>query len=180
MTGRDAQVVLDPTLLTSRDYLLSQMEPSGRKRKYVLFFCIKPSPLLKERAEAYARENGLELVTIGGRMKDRFDPTKHPRYGVGPKEFLGLIHDAECVFTNSFHGMAISVALQTNFYVEYSSDTNSRLSNLVDIFGLQERVVGSGNLLPTDIDYAEVEKTLETQRAYSLAFLKEILTEKQN
>ena len=179
MTGRNASVVLDPTLLTSREYLLSQMQESNIKNKYVLFFCVKPSPWLLQRAKAYAKENGLELVTIGGRLKDRFNPAKHPQFGVGPKEFLGLVCDAECVFTNSFHGMAISIAMQRNFYVEYSSDTNSRLINLVDMFGLQDRVVDNQALLPTDIDYNAVESILEKQREFSLSFLKEILAEEQ-
>ena len=180
LTGREASVVLDPTLLVSRDYLLSQMTPCRRKRKYVLFFCIKPSPTLKERAEAYAKEYGFELVTIGGRMKDRFNPFKHPQYGVGPREFLGLVREAQCVFTNSFHGLAVSIALQTNFYVEYSTDTNSRLINLVELLDLHDRVAGNQKLRSVDVDYRAVEQKLEVQRQYSLAFLKEILTQKQN
>lgn len=179
LIGRDASVVLDPTLLVTQDYLLSQMIPCCRKRKYVLLFCIKPSPKLKARAEVYAKEHGLELVTIGGRMKDRFNPFRHPQYGVGPREFLGLIRDAQCVFTNSFHGLAISIALQTNFYVEYSTDTNSRLMNLVELLELHDRVAGDQRLQAADIDYHAVEEKLGIQRQYSLAFLKEILTEKQ-
>ena len=92
---------MDPTLLVSADYLKGEMEPSHRKKKYVLFFCIKPSAGLREKAEQYADKYGYELVTVGGRIKERFDPRKHPEYGVGPKEFLGLINGAQCVFTNS-------------------------------------------------------------------------------
>lgn len=178
LTGREASVVLDPTLLVTRDYLLDQLIPNNRKHKYVLFFCIKPSPALQKRAEDYAKENGLELVTIGGRMRDRFLPDKHPIFDAGPGEFLGLIKDAQCVFTNSFHGLALSIALQTDFYVEYSTDTNSRLVNLVEMLDLQDRVVTAQPLWPTKIDYDAVEEKLHIQREFSHAFLHEILVQK--
>lgn len=109
LTGRNSKVVLDPTLLVSEEYLRSIMVPNVRTNKYVLFFCIKPSSRLYDTATVYAEKNGYELLTIGGRMKDRFDPRKHPVFGAGPREFLGLINGAQCVFTNSFHGMALSV-----------------------------------------------------------------------
>lgn len=178
LTGRESKVVLDPTLLTTRDYLLGEMIPSNRKKKYVLFFQMKPSLSLRKRAEEYARENGLEFVTVGGRIKERFDPRKHPVYGVGPGEFLGLVKDAQCVFTNSFHGLAISIALQTDFYVEYSTDTNSRLINLVEMLDLQDRVIAEQSLKAISIDYNAVEQKVQAQRDCSLAFLKEILAQK--
>lgn len=51
LTGRDAELVLDPTLLVKTDYLRNLIEPAKRTKKYVLFFCIKPSkkqPILQK------------------------------------------------------------------------------------------------------------------------------------
>lgn len=177
LTGRKAALVLDPTLLVQPEYLRSIMKPTKRKKKYVLFFCIKMSRKLYLQAHAYADAHGYELVTIGGRMKDRFDPTKHPEYGVGPKEFLGLVDKAECVFTNSFHGMAISIALHSDFYVEFSSDTNSRLINLTHMLQLQERAIGKDIPEEMDIDYDKVEELLAVQRKISMNYLEMALTE---
>lgn len=175
LTGRDSELVLDPTLLVSADYLRTVMQPSDRKKKYVLFFCIKPSMKLYNTAKAYAEKYGYELVTIGGRMKDRFDPRKHPVYGTGPKEFLGLIDGAQCVFTNSFHGTAISVALHRGFFVEFSSDTNSRLINLTEMLDLKQRVIGDGVPQEEKIDYQYVDKILEKERMISMRYLKTVL-----
>lgn len=175
LTGRDAELVLDPTLLVSADYLRSIMQPSNRGKKYVLFFCIKPSEKLYNIAKLYAEKYGYELVTIGGRMKDRFNPRKHPVYGTGPKEFLGLIEDAQCVFTNSFHGMAISVALHSDFFVEFSSDTNSRLINLTEMLKLEKRVVKGGVPREEQIDYEHVDVILEKERLISMKYLNTVL-----
>lgn len=175
LSGREAELVLDPTLLVSADYLKSEMEVCQRKKKYVLFFCIKPSIGLLEKAEQYANKYGYELVTVGGRIKERFDPRKHPEYGVGPKEFLGLINGAECVFTNSFHGMAISVALHRDFFVEFSSDTNSRLINLTELLGLENRILKENMPLEEKIDYTHVDKILQRERKKSMQYLEKVL-----
>ncbi len=175
LTGRNSKLVLDPTLLVSEKYLRSIMVPNARSNKYVLFFCIKPSSKLYDTARVYAEKNGYELLTIGGRMKDRLDPRKHPVFGAGPKEFLGLINGAQCVFTNSFHGMAISVALHRDFYVEFSSDTNSRLINLTELLGLGSRVVKDEPLYEKRMDYSNVDIILDKEREVSMNYLKEVL-----
>ncbi len=175
LTGREAVVVLDPTLLVDSSYLRREMKKCSRKSKYVLFFCIKPSNTLYSIAQEYANENGYEFVTIGGKIKDRFDPRRHAIYGTGPKEFLGLIDGAQCVFTNSFHGMAISIALHTDFFVEYSSDTNSRLSNVIDMLHLHDRVVNATVPQSRNIDFDTVEEILNVERKKSLEYLQSIV-----
>lgn len=175
LTGRDAELVLDPTLLVKTDYLRNLIEPAKRTKKYVLFFCIKPSKKLYNIAKKYAEKYNYELVTIGGRMKDRFDFRKHPVYGVGPKEFLGLVDSAECVFTNSFHGMAISVVLQRDFFIEFSSDTNSRLINLTDLLELKDRIVKDAIPHEREINYKNVNKILEREKAKSKKYLNMVL-----
>ena len=163
------------SMMVSADYLKGEMEPCHRKKKYVLFFCIKPSVGLREKAEQYANKYGYELVTVGGRIKERFDPRKHPEYGVGPKEFLGLINGAQCVFTNSFHGMAISVALHRDFFVEFSSDTNSRLVNLTEMLGMENRVVRDKTPLEEKIDYTHADEVLQQERKVSMQYLEKVL-----
>ena len=110
-------------------------------------------------------------------MKDRFDPKKHPAFGVGPKEFLGFLDGAECVFTNSFHGTAVSIALHTDFYVEFSSDTNSRLENLTSILNLRDRIVTEKILTDEKIDYSSVDVLLSEYRTESMEYLKEVVAE---
>lgn len=176
LTGRDAELVLDPTLLVDPQYLRNVAKETQLK-KYVLFFCVKPSPKLRRIAEEYAMLHGYELVTVGGRMKERFDRSKHPAFGVGPGEFVGLIDDAECVFTNSFHGMAVSIALHSNFFVEFSSDTNSRLRNLAEMLQLEDRIIFDSVPKAADIDYHKVDALLKVQKDKSYKYLKLALSE---
>lgn len=176
LTGRSAELVLDPTLLIEPSQLRSVAKPYKRKGDYCLFYNIKPSVTLLESATKYAAENGLRLVKVGGRVKEKFQNRYTVEYGVGPQEFLGLVDNAACVFTNSFHGLAISLAFSKNFYMEYSTDTNSRLLNMAEIFKLQDRVVSNGAAPKAEkMDYGYILEKLNEMRGASLRFISGVL-----
>lgn len=179
LIGVKPNLVLDPTLLIDSSELKKQIVPYPITKKYVLFYNIKPSMRLRKIAQEFADKNGYVLVFLNGRVKDRFDKRKYPAYGIGPREFLGLVHGAEYVFTNSFHGVAISVALNKNFYVEYSTDTNSRLTNLIEMLELEKCVVSDSIVYnePVLIDYALVEEKLAIMKKQSLEYLRGALGE---
>ncbi|MBQ9805133.1 MAG: polysaccharide pyruvyl transferase family protein [Clostridia bacterium] len=181
LTGRSVPVVIDPTMLVSRDEWLKQPKkvklPKG---KYVLLYTIKPSPALKRFAKAFADRHGLRLVTIGGRLREFITKKDvYPVSGIGPAEFLYLANGAEYVITNSFHGSAFSIILEKNFYVEYSSDTNSRLTNIVKTFGLESCVVTDEtlNLPPVTVDYEKVKPILQEKQREALTYLNGVISE---
>lgn len=178
LIGSKPELVLDPTLLISEAQLREQMIPH-RKDKYVLFYTIKSSERLRKIAQAFADRHGYKLVFMNGRVKDRFAIGRYPVYGVGPREFLGLVDGAEYVFTNSFHGVAISLAFHKRFYVEFSSDTNSRLRNIVETFDLSQCIVNdqTADCAPVSIDYVSVDRKLAVLRDSSMLFLRGVLKE---
>lgn len=178
LTDRDVPLVLDPTMLLQNSVWSEQEKPVQQFRKpYVLYYTIKPSPRLREYAERFAKANGCILVTLGGRLREYFDPTKHCVFGTGPGEFLSLVRDAEVVITNSFHGTVFSILYHKKFKVEYSSDTNSRLTNLIDTFALSAQVADAGDTSykVSQPDYTLVDQILEEKRAASVAYLNSVL-----
>lgn len=113
LIGKDVPVVLDPTMLVQRE-IWKRLEnkvkiPEG---KYVLYYAIKPSENLKSFAQQFADKLDIQLITIGGRLREYIDRKTHPVSGIGPKEFLWLIDNADYVVTNSFHGTAFSIIMQ--------------------------------------------------------------------
>lgn len=178
LTGRDVPMVLDPTMLLERkDWKGQELDTKPCKRPYVLYYTIKPSPRLREYAERFAKANNCVLVTIGGRLREHFDPSRHCVFGAGPGEFLNLVSRAEVVITNSFHGTVFSILYHKKFKVEYSSDTNSRLTNLIDTFGLEAQVADAEDTAyqVSQPDYARVDAILEEKRADSVEYLKSII-----
>ena len=181
LTGREVPVVVDPTFLLSAENWREAKKPSGAKGNYVFLYTIKPSASLRKAARQFAEANGYDFVYISGGLhgiKDKFDPNNHAVFGVGPGEFLDLIDNARCVFTNSFHGTALSIILNSDFYVEFSSDTNSRLTNIVNTFGLEKCVIPAGgivNELP-HVNYEEVNARVSEKKEEALAYLKEVIS----
>lgn len=178
LTGRDVPLVLDPTmLLEQKDWKGQELVTNPCKKPYVLYYTIKPSSRLREYAQRFAEANGCALVTIGGRLREHFDPRKHCVFGAGPGEFLNLVSKAEVVITNSFHGTVFSILYHKKFKVEYSSDTNSRLTNLIDTFGLGAQVADAGDTAyqVSTPDYARVDAVLEEKRTASVEYLKSII-----
>ena len=177
---KDVPVVLDPTFLLQASIWEKQAkEVRPCPRKYVLYYTIKPSEKLKKFAGKLAEKTNCKLVLIGGRVREYFQSSKKPVSGVGPSEFLWLIKNAQYVVTNSFHGTAFSVIFKKNFYVEYSSDTNSRLENLVETLGLENSVVDENSLLKpvVVVDYNKVLQALEKEKNHSINYLQEVIRE---
>ena len=110
-------------------------------------------------------------------MLDMLNPKKHCVSGVGPAEFLDLIDGAKYVFTNSFHGAALSIILNKNFFVEFSSDTNSRLVTLVNHFGLENNVIDCDKFDYSKLqtDYEKVNRILNEKKIQSMSYLKGII-----
>ena len=98
----------------------------------------------------------------------------------GPKEFIGLIKNAKCVCTDSFHGSIFSLNLNTNFYTflkiaggEKASD-NSRIAGVLKTFGLEDRLRTPESPVEfEEIDFNMVNKRLENLRESSWQYLKE-------
>lgn len=178
LTGMEAPMVCDPTFLVRKEEWEKIAEKPDYHSPYVLYYTVKPSPELYQKALQFAKEHHLKLIKIGGRLRDYFDPEKPAAFGVGPSEFLGLIGDAEYVFTNSFHGTALSIILQKNFYVEYSSNTNVRLINLIETAHLRECVVNKTDAdvkNAVEINYNEVARLLQPLITESMNYIERFL-----
>lgn len=103
-------------------------------------------------------------------------------YDAGPREFLGLIKDAELILTDSFHAAVFSVIFQKPFFVydrDRENDTNSmnsRLTDLLDDLGLADRKISNKNQLTQQkiaetIDYEKVYSVLRKKKEDSMKFL---------
>ena len=87
--------------------------------------------------------------------------------------------NAECVITNSFHGIAFSIIFNKKFYVEKNANPNhdnSRLENILDCLGLQDRFVLNGSIeeINSNIDYTPVNEKIEKMRKKSVDYIRSI------
>lgn len=170
-TGIDCPVVLDPTLLLTRDEWLkfSDCPRHMPKEKYMLTYFLMAKKEYKQETKRIAKQYGLKMVEISNFFGKY--------YTVNPSEFLYLMEHASIICTNSFHGHALSVALQKPF-VSFSSVSHmtSRITTLLKLVGLENRNYKKIN--PEDyfeLDYTKANKILAEKREKDLNYLKTAL-----
>lgn len=180
LTGREVATVLDPTFLIPRKEWEAVEKPHPLANgKYVLYFPVRPSAALLRYSRELAEKRGATLVVAESnyiRCLKNKDPKEKFALDITPEEWLNLFHHADCVVTNSFHGAAFAIHYHRDFYLDLSSRTNSRLNQLMEITGLQNRIIGD-NAATWDaaIGWNDVEAKLAPEREKSLGYLRQAI-----
>ena len=176
----ESTLVLDPSLLLSgAQWQRYEKVCSQADGGYILYYTVHSSPDLWKHCKDLAKKTNMKILRIGSNViSKQFRKDKGVEFAcdIGPAQWLYLIRNASYVVTNSFHGTAFSINYRKNFYVEYSSKTNSRLSNIVNLLGLEDRVLREGKeIVPGPVDYSKTEIALPKLKEGSMDFLKEAL-----
>ncbi len=190
LTGRDATLVCDPTLLFSKDEWMSiQQEEPIIKGKYIFCYFLGKNIEHRKFAERLKEKTGYKIVSLNHadeyvKYSDMF--ADEAPYDVGPAEFLNMIRNAEYVCTDSFHGTVFSLINNVKFFTfrRYNSkskvSTNSRIDSLLGIVNLKERLINGDEDVEKEIekkiDFENVNIKLEEFRNTSKEFLKNALS----
>lgn len=174
--------VLDPTLQVSRDYWLSILKDAYHskyeKGKYVLIYQLNTNPKFDEYAKEFAKRKGWKLVRFCIR---HYQGLRCGKAEIIPNvvDFIGLIANAGCVITDSFHATAFSCNMNTPMICIYPSSYSSRLESLLKLVGLECRHLKGykdfSYVENTDVDFTNVNKILEEQRNIGWNFLKKAI-----
>lgn len=173
-----AEKVLDPTLLAEASCYDKIIAEPQMEEKYLLYYSRRYNKKMERFAEQLAKEKGLKFVEISIRALNA-DKGHIMRYDAGVEEFLSLVKGAECVITNSFHGVIFAVQLKTPFYCFSREQGDTKIGAILDLFGLNDRIMVNGNeQIPSDINFdlvheriAEARKPAEEYLRYALSLL---------
>lgn len=173
---------IDPVFLRSqqqwRDYYLPCEESS---EKYVLVFLVgnnKTSNEMIKRAQEYGKQQGLQVILLWNQDKWYQYRNMVHAGACGPRECLRFIDNAECVFTNSFHGTALSIIMNTPFYVESKITKPDRILNIIRICGLETRMLNHGSYADgsqTEIDWMGVQERLKPEIEASMDYIRKYI-----
>lgn len=140
---KKAELVIDPTLLLEKDKWSEEfMTAKKTTNKYVLIYMISEDKELIECAKKYAKENDLEVLYINDRIYKTRGVNNLRK--VNPDMWVSLFLNAQCVFTNSFHGVAFAINFEKEFYVfklKQNINVNERIYNILNMFELDERII---------------------------------------
>lgn len=171
--GVTSQQVIDPVFLLSKEEWEAVADKKQEKGKYILFYNLLNKPESVRFAEQLSKETGLPIKELNKKMS-----FKHlgKRYisGASVEEFLRLVHDAEYVVSNSFHGVAFSLIFQKQFFAVGFGDRGNRVETLLANAGVPERFVTETKVSPLHlklIDYLSVSEKLEEIRVVSKQYL---------
>ena len=177
LTGREVPVVVDPTiLLTKEEWLKIEMIPEWYKgEKYILtYFLGNPSSVI----ENIAKKNNWEIYNLMD--KNNFD-----LYTSRVENFIYLINHAQLVVTDSFHASVFSILMNTPFLVvkrqeKGMADMTSRIDTLMELFGYQDRYIVNGKCDLSDeeilhMDFSNVKAIQEREIERSTIYMKKAL-----
>lgn len=166
-TDKKILQVLDPVFLLPpkdwNDLILSRK--SLKRRNYVLIYNLMHSEAVLRLAKKIASEESLEIIEITGSvapMTFRHD-VKQTEDAI---DFITMIKNATYVVASSFHAIAFSIIFKTNFYAVGLNKNSGRVSSLLKLAGLEERLVNDNfDDSIQSIDFSKVDLNSEIQKS---------------
>jgi hypothetical protein len=186
ITGRHAQLVLDPVFLLTKAEWLSLVANvkvdntkyvftyTNRERQFLDFLSITEFDMNEYRHCKLARS-----TSIGDFLSNKIEI----KYTMSPIEFIRVIRDANLVVSASFHCIALSVILNKQFVAILTGNEgkDERLLGLLQLLGLEDRIFSSkmtADKVLYPIDYMKVNDKISALRKDSLDFLIKSINDK--
>lgn len=182
LIGKEAKVVLDPTLLLNMDEWNQIATPNRLiNKKYILCYFLNYSfnafPYVDDLAAYMQKQTGYEIIRVARPPRRLGLPHTHYKVGATPEEFLALVRDAEMILTTSFHGTAFALNYGKPVFtvVHDRNASDSRQINLMQNLGLEDKVLSINDAFPNEsrftYDVSKEQKQLEILRQDSKSYL---------
>ena len=189
LSGQDAEVVIDPSLMLKRaDWESFRKETPSAEGKYIFCYFLGNNRNNREFALRLKEKTGYRIVALV--HMDEFVPGDEnfadvTPYDVGPEEFVDLVSRAEYVCTDSFHGTVFSIIFGRKFFTfnrfqENSTiSTNTRIDSLLAMLSLENRrKTGDEDIeacMSENTDFDRAYEKLEQKQEEAGAYLKRAL-----
>ena len=193
LTGRDAQLVCDPTLLIDRGYWDElKGEEKFIKEKYIFCYFLGNNPPHRDFANRFKEKTGYKLVAL--QLLDELvlsdiEFADIKPFNVSPSDFINLVANAEYVLTDSFHGTIFSLLYHKPFFTfsrfESSNkiSTNSRIESLLKMVRIDGRYIKAtesiDDCLNRNVDFETVDCLINNFQKKSLNYIKEAIAKSQ-
>lgn len=181
LSNRKIEELDDPTILLEQEFY-KKIESKKMFDNYI-FVYIAPQKINKEEIKTivdYAKKSNKKIISynIYHQWCDEVV------YGY-PEDFLSLIHNADCVFTSTFHGTMFSIIYNKKFIV---FGENNKVIEVLRKLNIKNQFTNNYNesidkILQKNFHYDKVNKYIEKSRKKSVDYLKEninLLEQKQS
>lgn len=166
---KDAEIVLDPTLLIDTSFYLNMIKDTKRKKydciTYILDASTKKNELIAKINLKYQHESVFNLLTKNSMLS--------------LQDWVASFKATNFVITDSFHGMVFSIIFNKQFIVLLNNNRGKdRFFSLCRLLGLEDRLFDPTQDLVLNletINYAEVNERFVKLRKNSKKFLLDAL-----
>lgn len=160
LTGRDAELVVDPVFLLSQRQWEEIMTPKKHNEKYIFSYTNTDNQISDFFATGYIL-NGRKnyILSRHTHLSDFINSNVRVKYFMSPQEFLSVIYYSDLVVTASYHCLALSIILNKPFVAILTGNEgkDERLLNLLKYLNLEDRI------LKSDMTVEEIEAPIDYQ-----------------
>lgn len=171
-----AETVCDPTMLFYNDAKfydkLAEKSDYQTNGEYILVYSLEHSDKLDEMIQKVKKETGRKVISLHP-MNDRLQSCDEFAADASVYDFLALIKNADCVLTNSFHGLAFSYIFRKKVYCVHHSSLSSRQAELIKRSEFQTKMLSNEAYY---VDGEQRTKALDDFVEYSKDKLKTMIT----
>lgn len=173
--GREAVQMIDPVfLLEDSEWEEIAKKPLSIEGSYILLYVMQQSEAVYRSAEKLKEKWNMPVIEISryGRQPDFVDVCL---IDVGPEEFVWLFQNAECICTNSYHGLAFSIIFEKNLCLIPCKRFRLRITGLLELLHIEMLRESEGALL--SYDKKRVKAILAYERQKAMRYLEKNLGE---
>lgn len=183
--GINSTLVLDPTLLLTKDEWSRYQRKFYVEEPYVLVYSVESSDrsmLVGRIAEYIATEKGFKVYEVSYSGESQAIPNcdRHFYYAE-PSIFLSLLANASFVVGSSFHITAFSINFNIPFISVAPDRFSSRIDSILNLCHLEDRKISEYDssllqkMVETEIDFAFANSVLKAEQSKSMRFIEEII-----
>lgn len=179
LTGKQAECLLDPTLIVPKEKWKVELKISEINEKYILaYFLNEPSDYAKKYMQKLAEEKNMKILSIGCGGED--STWLDVKINAGPKEFVEYLSNADYVCTDSFHGTAFSVNFGIPFFTfqrQYGNagEQSERIKSLLSLTKMESKYEPEMKIMYEATDKEACEEILKAEREKAGKYLSEVL-----
>ena len=175
--GIQSQIVCDPVFLLGKEAWLSLANKTSEQpayQHYILVYNLLGQTTTVNFAQRLSQEKNLPIVEVNKKYAPftsgrRYCRTARVEY------FLSLLTHADYVVSNSFHGVALSLIFQKQFFAVGMGPRAGRVTSLLDSLRIPERYTDVWRDAPS-IDYTVVTPLLSDMARSSSAFIQDSIS----
>jgi hypothetical protein len=174
--NKDIPVVLDPVFLYDRSFWHT-IADKQLYRNYILVYRMENDQILNDAIKLASKTDKQIIEVCGGfPYREIFQYSYKKVIAVSIPKFISLFLYADCILTNSYHGMVLSIVFNKQFFAyKIKNNTTNRLRDLLAECNLTERYIENITMTDFLIDFDAVNSVILEKREESINFLKKAI-----